>query len=609
MQPGKNRLLTALVGLVCTAAAPAQETRNAERTAGYHDHARLGQELRALVERAGPRATLDVLARTSAGREVWLLSLADTGPRPPEDRQAVLLVGGVSGNDPTGSAVCLGLARQLVDALGDEDHDLHDLLASRQVYVVPRLNPDGCERFFGDVWHAQPHNARATDHDRDGVVNEDGVNDLDGDGIISVMRIPDPHGTWLADPDHPRLMKPADPVEGLRGTHRLELEGLDDDADGHRNEDGAGGVDLDRNWPHFFAPGNSQHGQYQLSEPENRGLATFVADHPQITLALLYGLHDNLIDVPKGKTRGPDGQSYRDLHPDDVARYQHIAKAFKEQTGLTGSDGSNPEGALFAWLYSQRAITTFAIRPWWPLDRKPEPASQPTTQPDASPDTETAEDGDDAKPKPEKDGGKRDRKKTDENKPSDDPLGRRVTGSKWLAWADASGRPDAFRTWTAFEHPSLGAVELGGFAPFVQTAAPAAELPDLVTAQATFLAHASALLPAVEARPPVTDELGADLWRVELTLVNTGYLPTHTAIAGHTRQPALVVRPELPAERIVGGQRAQRIDRLAGSGGAADVQWLIRGKAGDTFSLNVYQRALGSIKVPVRLSAGNGGTP
>lgn len=65
-------------------------------------------------------------------------------------------------------------------------------------------------------------------------------------------------GEWIVDPVDPALMRRADATKGERGTHRLFVEGKDDDGDEAYNEDGPGGTDLALNFAHnytFFAPG------------------------------------------------------------------------------------------------------------------------------------------------------------------------------------------------------------------------------------------------------------------------------------------------------------------------------------------------------------------
>jgi len=51
-------------------------------------------------------------------------------------------------------------------------------------------------------------------------VDEDGPQDLNKDGFITVMRVKDPAGTYMIDPDEPRLMKKADPKKRREGRIR-----------------------------------------------------------------------------------------------------------------------------------------------------------------------------------------------------------------------------------------------------------------------------------------------------------------------------------------------------------------------------------------------------
>jgi len=57
--------------------------------------------------------------------------------------------------------------------------------------------------------------------DNDGQVDEDGPEDLDGNGLITMMRVKSPEGRWLIDPEEPRLMRPADPKKGEKGEYLL----------------------------------------------------------------------------------------------------------------------------------------------------------------------------------------------------------------------------------------------------------------------------------------------------------------------------------------------------------------------------------------------------
>jgi len=607
----------------------------ASAPAGYHPYAEFVELLTQLAARAGPAAKLETLATTAAGRAVHVLQLA-AGDQPPEQRQAILLLGGLDAEQPAASETALNVARRLLDALQDDaDGPAARMLHERTLYIVPRANPDGVEAYFAGVPDERRVNGRPVDEDRDGIVDEDGPNDLDGDRRIGVMRVRDALGEWTIDPDESRLMRKADRAAGERGEYKLMWEGVDDDGDGLINEDGPGGVDDDRNWPHFFEPGLPETGPHQLSEPQTRALAEFVVAHPNIAAAVVYGRHDNLVNVPKGKEQGPDGRSYRDLHPDDLPLYEHVSQEFKERTKLGGSNGARSAGALYAWLYSQRGIPTFATSLWWPLDgEKPAAASAPSSQPASAPATQTAatraaesvaaepasqpdaapasQPGTapvsqpvsvptEARPAPKPAARGSGRKRPEAS--GGDPLAARVEatelGLKWLKYSDERGA--GFRAWTGVDHPTLGRVEVGGFVPYFQTTPPAEELDAIAERQQAFVLQVSEWLPQPRFGDPRVKAAGADVWEIELRLINDGYLPTHLAIARQLENPPIVVRPLVERARVVGGRPMERVANLAGGGGAAGLRWLVRGAVGERVEFRASNRVYGEWNVTVTL--------
>jgi len=586
-------------------------------SAGYHPYAEFTDALQRLATESAGVAQLESLATTVGGREVWLLTLAAAGESPPEQRQALLIVGGLDATHPASSETALGVAVRLVRAQQDDpDGPAARLLRERTIYIVPRANPDGIERYFESIKHESPGNARAIDEDRDGVIDEDGPDDLNHDGLITVMRVPDPEGEWLPDPDEPRLLKRADRAKGESGQYKLYLEGIDNDADGQINEDGPGGVNLDRNWPHLYEPGVPKYGPHAVSEAETRGLAEFVVGHPHISAAVVFGRNDSIVKVPHGKERGPAGQAYRDLHPDDVPRYEHISRKFREITALEGSPGCDPAGAFYAWLYAQRAIPTFATTLWWPLrDQEPakartQPASRAATRP--TPGAATAPQskprGAQRRGRPQgrrsgPSGGGGEPKRQAARAPDD--VAARVLADdlhrKWLAYSDTQRGGAGFVEWTPVEHPEFGTVEVGGFVPFFMTTPPAHALPQIAEQQVEFLVALSEMLPALRFGSPTVKHLGADLWQIELPLVNDGYLPTHCGIALHTRQPPVVVRPLIDADRIVGGPRMARVENVEGNGGVRLLRWLIRGRSGERIPFRAFNRVYGERRTEVPL--------
>ncbi|MBI5866387.1 MAG: hypothetical protein HZB38_18100 [Planctomycetes bacterium] len=493
--------------------------------ASYHDYAALTRTVRELADGSSGMVTLENIATTVSERNVWCLRLAAPGGTPPEQRPAILIAGGIDADAPGSSEVALAVAQRLADSARTQpDGPEGALLKSHAVYVVPRANPDGIETFFEPLKRGSRLNARPLDDDRDLAMNEDGPNDLNGDGVITVMRVKDAAGEWTIDKDEPRLLKKADRLKGEKGEYRLYVEGIDDDGDGELNEDGTGGVDDDRNWPHLYESGAPGNGPHQLSEPETRGLAEFVLAHRNITAALVFGRNDNVANVQKGNAKGPTGQDFKELHPDDVKLYETISEKFKEITGVKTPPAGHVEGALYAWLYSQQGIPTFAINPWGPLDSLPaasQPASGPASGPAAAPEPGRP-------PTPPEGGppmggpGQRPRRGMRFGgggrggffggpppgmsagpiapSPETDGLAAGVESSetlkKWLRYGETTPETPLFVAWTSVTHPTLGPAEVGGLRPYATLAPPPADIPAIAEKQIAFLHYVAGLLPA-----------------------------------------------------------------------------------------------------------------
>jgi len=122
------------------------------------------------------------------------------------------------------------------------------------------------------------------DTDRDGLFDEDGSDDLNGDKNISQMRRRNPDGQYKTDPDDPRRMIRVKP--GEKGEYELlGSEGIDNDNDGLVNEDGPGGYDGNRDWGFNWEPAYIQSGahKYPFTQPENQAVRDFILKHRNIT--------------------------------------------------------------------------------------------------------------------------------------------------------------------------------------------------------------------------------------------------------------------------------------------------------------------------------------
>lgn len=629
---------------------------------------------------ASPTMDREVIGRSPGGEAITVFTIAgeDTIGRDEDLRPAIAVIGGVQGHHQIGATVADAMGRLLID-----EHA--DALIDRTVYIIPRVNPEGLAR-FASARSARALSGRApeaVDADRDRRVAEDPPNDLDGDGFITMMRVPAPRvefglePTHVVDADDARIVR--EPGDDERATHALLIEGVDDDGDGRFNEDGwggasGGGVDLDMHFPTHWPEHTDGAGRFPLDRPEARVVAEWLQSRGNIVAVIVLGPHDTIASVPPAGKYGPDGRVPKGIEEDDVAAYTLVGESFKEITGITKTeDGPDRAGSLLQWCYADLGVYTFGTPVWVRPDLLERDDAESDSEAGAAADDAAAEDepreptaeeieaadradlaqrnvgqmfidylymDTDARAAVEADvesmndaeyaqlvaqftalPGDVQRRSTMLREAGVDPgprdevlaalgaapgAGAGVAGgavddsgdAKWLAWIDENA-DEGFIDWRPFDHPQLGLVEIGGFVPGVRVNPPAEQEAELSAQQAEFAASLLGMLPRVEFDEPTVERVGGGVWRVGLTLRNTGTLPTKSAIGVKARRlPGMVCvldpNQELETDRIVSGSRAIRFDAIDGRGVSERAEWLVIAERGDTIALDVRSPLFGT---------------
>jgi len=225
------------------------------------------------------------------------------------------ICGATHGNEFTGTEVCLYTIDKLVSGYG-ADEEITEIIDKKTFYICPMVNPDGV---YNSVEKGMPQrtNSMKKDDDEDGKLNEDGPDDLDGDGRILQFRYKNPEGNYVMDDQDPRLMVRLRRNEKTdKPRYSVIAEDKDNDGDGERGEDSEAGIDLNRNFPEGwwredgFAGGR---GDYPTSAPETHAIAEFLTNHTNILMAQNYHTSGGFTYRPMGTAPHPN------LHPKDVA--------------------------------------------------------------------------------------------------------------------------------------------------------------------------------------------------------------------------------------------------------------------------------------------------
>ena len=625
----------------------------------YHTYEELTAALKAAVAAHPDLAKLISIGKTREGRDIWAVELAKQAGPPVDTRPALLVAATFEGDHLIGSELALYAVDYLLNAYAS-DAAVKQRLDSAAVYVVPRVNADGAELMFAPVKALRRTNATPFDADNDARVDEDGPEDLNKDGVITVMRVKDPKGPYMISPEDARLMRRADPAKGEAGGWALHTEGIDDDGDGFYNEDGPGGVDINRNFMHQYPYFAVDAGRYMVSESETRAMLEFVLKHRNIAAILTFGESDNLIaasgrgsaaainliefaeranagarrvgmmpDLAIGFGRGggrgmfvfgeeggpgPGGrgaqtpvsgrggagiQPATTVNAADTEYLAAIANKYRELTGLRATGYTRvPAGAFFEYGYFQYGVPSFST-PGWGLPGGGRPAGSGGGAPPAG---EAA-----ARPAGLPAGvagmaaaaggfGQRGagRGGAGGGGAEADAIGEGID-LRLLQWMD-SEKIDGFIPWTAFKHPTLGDMEIGGFKPYATVNPPAAKIAEFGASHAKFIVYLASIFPKVTIAKAEVAALGGGLYRVKADVENTGFLPTALSqgVASRSVKPVMVQLGVPPETIITGSEKTNSIPSLAGSGNRQSYEWVIKGKPGSTVTLKVVSQKSGS---------------
>lgn len=550
-------------------------------------HDELAAELRR-IDGLYEHAALISIGRSRAGRALEGLRL---GAR--ADAPAILLVANLDGPRLFADALALGHARRLAEGYASDER-VRALLDATTLYILPRANPDAAERCLDGLAGSAPRfeerlGGYGVDDDRDGRAGEDGPEDVNGDGLIAWMRYEDPEGTWILDPTDPRALIEADRAKGQRGRYKLAVEGRDRDGDERVAEDREHDARVNRNFPGGWKAYRPESGLFPTDEPEALALADFCVTHPEVALVVTYDERDDLVKAPD--TVADDAPAVQrvpspGILESDGKLLEELGRRYRELTHGEAAGAGDDGGTFQRFAYEERGLLTLDAVLWDVPLKDPPAAAKPEEEKSEAEKSEEGkaqeEQGAEAPAEgaPAAAGGAaaaEPKKEQEEEppKPSDD--------AKRLAWIDAGGAEEAWRflSWTPFEHPELGAVELGGFAPFARLLPPEKERARIADAEFEQLLTLGALLPRAKLATVTRESLGGGVWRIEAALENASYLPllSRSALRAESVRPARLELVLPDAGKLLAGRPMELVSELPGSGGRFEATWLVQGPA------------------------------
>jgi len=285
------------------------------------DHDELNERMEIMAEQWPEFLTLETIGESYGGREMKMMTINNPQTGDELDKAAMFIEANVHGNEIQGGEVVIYTIWYLMENY-DRIPEIRRLVDERVFYLTPSVNPDGRDWFMDQTGSGARTGHVPVDSDGDGLFDEDGPNDLNGNGVIEQIRKYVPgEGDFIVDPDNPNSLIRVGPNE--RGDYiLLGSEGLDDDGDGRVNEDPPGGYDPNRNyasdWQPNYVQGGAMHYPFEL--PEARAIEDFMATKPNIAGSQSFHNSGGMI------LRGPGAAWYGDYPQSDVRVYNELGE-------------------------------------------------------------------------------------------------------------------------------------------------------------------------------------------------------------------------------------------------------------------------------------------
>ena len=508
-----NTNIRSLIALACVAvvtqATAAQEQRGSdpEHTLPltwdrWLDHDEIGERLR-LMERTWPQfLTLQSAGMSYGGREMWVMTINNPETGDEMDKAAMYIEANVHGNEIQGAEVTLYTIWYLMENYGRIE-EITRLVDERVFHLVPSVNPDGRDYFLDEAGSGARTGHVPVDSDGDGVADEDGPDDLNGNGIIEQMRKYVPgQGTHRISHDNPRRLEPVAPGE-FGDWILLGREGIDNDGDGLVNEDPIGGYDPNRNYASDWQPNYIQSGSmnYPFELPEARALNDFMVARPNI--AGMQSFHNTGGMI----LRGP-GAAWQGTYPSaDIRVYDELGETGERMLPyynyyVIWRGLYTVHGGSIDWTNDGLGIVSFSNELWNGGQYFNSPLLQEQQQ--------------------------------DPNSPISGQRSR-------FFFDDFLEFGDQYVEWTPFDHPQFGAVELGGWKKLSGRVNPRFMSMELFHRNMAFTLYHADQMPLMSMGETSVERVEGNIFRVRIDIRNERLIPTITERGRRNN----VVRPDL----------------------------------------------------------------
>lgn len=551
----------------------------------YYKYDELEKNLKYFSDKYHELCDLESICVTEENRNVYAMTITNKKTGAALDKPAFHIDGNTHAGEVTGSMAAMHAIDVLLTGYG-EDKVITKILDRMTIYVVPRISPDGAETYLTTPYSIRSVN-RVHNPENGGVRSED----LDGDGVIRMMRIPTPYGAWKKDKDDSSIMAKRDPGDADGDFYDIYVEGSFEAFDGDENlkekkEDWS--LDFNRNYPYGWFPENRQAGagKYPLSNPETKAMADWIIEHPNIGGVSTNHTSGGIILYPPG-TRPSTVVSEKDIN-----QFIEIANMGKEELGYEPlniydsfiADPANYDsGAFDDWCYQSQGIVAYTVELWDLAKRVGVPLVWNAR-----------------------------------NKESvQDELKRFVACMKWVK----ENAPEYYEDWKPFHHETFCNVEIGGFNfKFSQQNPPESFLNGVLEQMTRFMIRFAQSMPRLTIDTLTSEKVSDDIYKVTAVVGNLGYLPTNLTEEAKKMNISKEVEVTISGGKVVSGLEKTKIGNLEGYGSTSTgtnfygnistdynakarkkLTWVVQAKSGTEITVSCAQEKSGKSSKTITL--------
>ena len=551
----------------------------------YYKYDELEKNLKYFSEKYPELCDLESICVTEENRNVYAMTITNKKTGAALDKPAFHIDGNTHAGEVTGSMAAMHAIDVLLTGYG-EDKVITKILDRMTIYVVPRISPDGAETYLTTPYSIRSVN-RVHNPEKGGIRSED----LDGDGVIRMMRIPTPYGAWKKDKDDSSIMAKRDPGDADGEFYDIYVEGNFEAFDGDENlkekkEDWS--LDFNRNYPYGWFPENRQAGagKYPLSNPETKAMADWVIEHPNIGGVSTNHTSGGIILYPPG-TRPSTAVSEKDIN-----QFIEIANMGKEELGYEPlniydsfiADPANYDsGAFDDWCYQSQGIVAYTVELWDLAKRVGVPLVWNARNKESA----------------------------------QDELKRFVACMKWVK----ENAPEYYEDWKPFHHETFGDVEIGGFNfKFSQQNPPESFLNGVLEQMTRFMIRFAQSMPRLTIDTLTSEKVSDDIYKVTAIVGNLGYLPTNLTEEAKKLNISKEVEVTISGGKVISGLEKTKIGNLEGYGSTSTgtnfygnistdynakarkkLTWVVQAKSGTEITVSCAQEKSGKASKTITL--------